>query len=524
MSNTKNSLAQEAQRILDILDGGKTYTSGYIVSRFEKASSDHSTDQLIGHMKDVLVKKAKSQEFFKQSEITALYDQMYGLSGGQSAFRVVLSDLLSEDHQISEASHKGSNIRKMEEKSLSPFFKNTEMSDAYAAAFSLGGANSFATFNPKQDSSVVKAVVAKLASLGYTPVETAVVQQNDHFALCVASFNTPSFKKVAVKIPVQITNGMTHDPEVLIDGDKTIKLSKDNLYLNIKALENELKQNSHKKLASMRADDTPAIITKKVTTPKALESFVELESTLLAATSRFDSNQIQVARNMLSSELISFGAFQPDIKIANSEQKGIVFSAYIPTEVGKTVIHVPVEIVNGKPMIPSKFAVDMESGKHKVYDFSRSGYNDFIVNISPKSQSLTVARHTGELSRMSHQELVDRIIEGVSSQDYKLSEDALAVIEQKFGTESFKKALDQFTRLLKHSSTNSSTRKTFIEQAIKRGELITVPTSVELYAPKLGLPLSKISFDEKGRLVPKGRREKSDNNSALISTNQIILT
>ena len=53
-----------------------------------------------------------------------------------------------------------------------------------------------------------------------------------------------------------------------------------------------------------------------------------------------------------------------------------------------------------------------------------------------------------------------------------------------------------------------------------------MPTSVELYSPKLALPLSKITFDDKGRVIAKGRRSKSDNmiQDAAISSSRIILT
>jgi hypothetical protein len=170
--------------------------------------------------------------------------------------------------------------------------------------------------------------------------------------------------------------------------------------------------------------------------------------------------------------------------------------------------------------------VDTAPGSHRVYDFGQAGYDDFIKNIRPKSVNLNIARHTGELSKMSYHQLMDRVLEGVSTKDYKLSEDALNVIQNRFDGEQFKFALDKFSQLLRHSSTNSSQRREFVEAAIKNGELIKIPTSVELYSPKLGLPLSKVTFDDKGRVIAKGRRSKSDNSvqDAMISNSKIVLT
>jgi hypothetical protein len=50
---------------------------------------------------------------------------------------------------------------------------------------------------------------------------------------------------------------------------------------------------------------------------------------------------------------------------------------------------------------------------------------------------------------------------------------------------------------------------------------------VEWFCPKLGLPLSKVAFDEKGRPVPKFRNEKRNLESidgTVISTSKIVMS
>jgi hypothetical protein len=518
-------MAKEAKRLLDLINNGKSYTSGYVVSRFEKAAHQHPTDQLIGNMRDVLVKRASSQPFVTQKEIGSVYDRMIGLAGGHTAFRGTLGDLLPEDRQVKKVAYSGSNIRTMEENAVNPLYKDSELSNAFSVLFSMGNDSSFGSYAPGQDKSIEKAVIGKLSSLNCVPNSVKIMNRNEHFALCLAFYDTSSFNKVAVKLPVSLSNGAPSAPDSIIEDGSLIPLTSRNLLVHLKAQENEVRQGAHKKMAGMRGSDKPQIEIEKMVVPKSLERFADLENALIATVSKFDTNQIQMATGMIASELSSFGAYRPDVRVASSDDKSIMFDAFIPTELGRTVVHVPVEMPNGKPILPSRFAVDMEAGKHQVYDFSQKGYDDFRRNIKPQSETLNVARHTGELSKMSYHQLMDRVLEGVSSQDYKLSEDALSTIQSRFGGDQFKIALDKFSQLLRHSSSNSSQRKTYIEAAVKKGELIRVPTSVELYSPKLGLPLSKISFDDKGRVIAKGRRSKSDNiQDAAISSSRIVLT
>jgi hypothetical protein len=139
---------------------------------------------------------------------------------------------------------------------------------------------------------------------------------------------------------------------------------------------------------------------------------------------------------------------------------------------------------------------------------------------------LKVSREVEEMNRLSYPQLIDQVTEGVTVSDFRKAEDALATIETKFGGQKYISALDMFSKLLKHSANNSE-RDDHIKNALDRGELIRVPTSVQLYCPKLGLPVSKVAFDEKGRMIPATRALKSDplkETGAMISASRIVLS
>jgi hypothetical protein len=245
---------------------------------------------------------------------------------------------------------------------------------------------------------------------------------------------------------------------------------------------------------------------------------------LIAAASKFKTEEINMAVATLDAELNGFGIKSPEIKIASSSPRGLVFDVAIPTKLGRSQISVPVEIHNGIVSLPSKFSSNASSKEEVVFDFSKRGFERFSSSLNPKSYSIKLARESGPLSAMSYHQLMDQIIEGVAHKDYKTAEDALDTIEKRFGGNQYLVAFDQFTQLLKHSS-DGSKRQQLIKEAFNRGDLIKVPTSVELYCPKLGLPVSKVAFDEKGRVVAMGRDKKMETlRDSMISTNKIVFT
>jgi hypothetical protein len=525
MSNQIKNILKEASATLETLQNGKTYPVRYVIDRLNKASEDYPTDQLIGNMRDVLQKVASQKDLISQKEIGNLYDKMYGLAGGQTGFRQSVGDLLPEDRQFKKVAHPGSSSRTLEEKTLAPIHKESELSNAFSVLFSIGSDSSFGTFKPGQDKSVQKAVISKLSSLGYAPEGVDIVHSNDHFALCSANYKTTAFNKVSTLIPVQITDGVTREPEHVILGGEAVILDRANLFTAIKEAEHDSKNRSNRKFASERGDGTPELQIEKAVVPVSLRELTDLENNLIAAASKFTSNEINMAIATVSAELNSFGIKSSEIKIASSNKDGLTFSVNIPTKLGKSQITVPVEIHNGIVALPSRFASDGGTKEEAVFDFSREGFERFASTLTPGSRSIKIARDSGPLSEMSYQQLMDQMVEGVASKDYKLAEDSLEVIASRFGGNQYLVAFDQYSQLLKHSSEGSK-RQQLIKEAFDRGDLIKVPTSVDLYCPKLGLPVSKVTFDEKGRVIPAGRRAKSENQvqDAMISNSRILLT
>jgi hypothetical protein len=511
-------IVEQAKLALDKLNNGKTYPTSYVVGRLEKSVANNPGDALIGYMRDVFSKRASNQSFVSQKEITEAYDSLYGMSGGRSSFRNELEDLLMSKQAAEPQERTGTASRIPYEKSLEPLYAPSDLSEELGGAFSLNDKASFAALSNNTLRRAEKFAKLQLTALDYTPSEVTAIRSNEHFVLCNASVSTSDFTQVNIPIPVQVTNGMPTLPTSFVQGDTLVKLNKENLFVFVKDQRNFTKKASRGKYEAQRAFgelrvESPAM-------PSALEKFANLDNELVAAATLFSRDQVNNAINVVSAELSSLGLNRTQIKLASANDKTLNFLVSIPSAGGQVSAEIPVDMPNGMPVIPSHLSV-----ASKVYRLNEAGLKSLLAYAAETPSINKVSRETEEMGRMTYAQLVDQIDAGVASSNFKQAEAALDVIGSKFGSTKYLASLDRFSKLLKHSSGNAE-RDDLIKAAVDRGDLISVSTSVQLYCPKLGLPLSKVAFDEKGRVIPKTRVAQTldSNSGALISTSKITLT
>jgi len=508
------NIIKAAQAALGQLDNGNLYTSAYVAERFVRAADEKPNDILINSMRDVIVKKASSSAFMSQSDVKSIYDQMLGLGGNRSAFRTVLGDLLPEERQYLEKKHENNSHLKATTGAVAMPYKNKELSDAFEVVLDLNRGISNKK-NRNLTSSVKKAVVSALSGIGYAPRSIDVIAENDHFALCAAIYSD-GYNKVALHLPVQITNGLVNPPSSLTNGETTIPLTKDNVWLAIKEAKEEKKYYSQKKVAGRR-EPLDSIPTEKKVLPQSLDKFANLENDLMMARASHDDRILRKGMVLVSNELKGLGFFNPQVKFGSSSQTGVVYSAEVPTVKGHVNVRVPVEIHNGQTILPSKFYT-----ADNVYDFSKAGYDSFNNRLNT-SASLGFDRERKEMGDQSYHQLMDQLLEGVASKNYKKAENALMVIQRRFEKSHYVSAFKHYQDLLKHSSAVETDRTRHIKVAIERGDLIKHPTTVQWYCPKLALPLSKIAFDAQGRPMPMHRlkSQNADSEQVMINTSNI---
>ena len=87
-------LKLEAEKAIERLVSGKTYTSKYALDRINAALDKNPNDVLIGTMRDTVEKYAQKNPFITQAKIGSFYDHLCGFSHNRGAFRDNLEDLL----------------------------------------------------------------------------------------------------------------------------------------------------------------------------------------------------------------------------------------------------------------------------------------------------------------------------------------------------------------------------------------------------------------------------------------------
>lgn len=512
-----SKLKLEAEKAIEKLVNGKTYTTKYALDRINSALDKNPRDVLIGTMRDAVEKYAQKNPFITQEKIGSMYDHLCGMSYNKGAFRDNLEDLLPVRNHISPDITKGASGSRMDHVGqLPPLVEDSELSKELSGVFSLDSGPSIPNYNNNTLKRAEKFAKVQLNSIGHPPINVSAVRSNNHFVLCSATYKMANHDTVNVAIPVGIHNGAPSLPDSFIKGGSLVSLNKDSLFLHLKEAQNDLSKSRSKsefrKNSSIKINNIPV--------PSILEGLANIDDALVVAASKFSPEQVKMASNVVASELSGYGVVNPQISVSSASNNSIVFSADIPTKRGRLAVSIPVEMVNANPILPSSFSFN-----ENTYNFSADGFNKFSNDISA-SKNGVLSRQKKDMSKQSYHALVDTMIDGVSSGDFRMAEDALATIGQKFDAGQYRAAFDKFSKLLKHSSKNSD-REKLIKSALKSGELIMVSTSVEPYCPKLGLPVSKIAFDDRGRMIPARRSSKADNlaeSGAMMSTYNISIS
>ncbi len=513
-----SNIAKQAQAALEALQNGKTYSSRYVADRLAVAAESNSQDALICHMRDVFQKHASSNQFVNQKQIAEVYEKLYGMSNGKSSFRQTCGDLLPSKYSSAISTQVGAeHMRVPYEEKLEPLYgERSDLSDELSGVFDLNKNSSFSAHSDSAIKRAEKYTKLQLVSMGYEPTSVKAVQKNDHFILCSASVDTSDHMQVNIPVPVQLSNGSPTLPTHFIQDGGLVKLNKENVFVFVKDSSNNIKKTARQAFEGQRSIrefevDTPFL-------PAALEKFAKLEDDLVAAATSFSPAQVRAATNVVALEFSDL-VKNPQVKVASSNARTLTFDVRVPTASGDVAVQVPVDMPEGSPVIPTKFNYNGAS-----YKINSDSLNK-IASVKNESKAL-VSREVEEMSRLAYNQLMDRVVDGTSRGDLKLAEDALATINAKFGGEQYIAALNQFSSLLKHASGNSD-REKLVKQALANGTFIRVPTSAELYCPKLGLPASKVGFDEAGRPVPLRRLasvEDIESTGASISSYSIKLS
>ena len=514
-------LLKQAQNALKYLEGGKEYPTSLIYGKVSMAAEKHNRDILLNTMRDVLEKKAQTQQFISEKEISDLYNSLYKYSGSHSEFRNELGYLLPENFGAAKAPERGAEYSRIDMgKKIEPIqdMDRGFYEDSYAISSSLTSypKGAFASISDPIIKKAEKFAKVQLKSVGCPPVSVKAITKNAHFVLCNATYPTQNNREATIKVPVQIENGFPLLPSHFIDGENLIELNKTNIFAHIKNTDTHLQKEARSKFGELRSQGFVSI--ERTDLSNRISKWANFEQEIIDASTKYDKNVVKLANNILSMEMKSFGLSNPQVKLANSYENGLIFDAEINTPNGKTKIEIPVEVVNNQPIPPLKFSYN-----NQTINFDKKGFSH-LFNI--KKTAGKISLNTDYSENFDYNQLMNIMIVSANNGDFKGAEDALYSIQSKYSGQQSINAISKYSQLLKNNSENKE-RDAFVKAAVQRGDLIKTPTSFDLYSPKFKMPLSKLSFDAMGNLIPNYRSQQDnqkDSEKFSISTHQIKLT
>jgi hypothetical protein len=498
-----SKIAKNAKNILERIDNGKSYPSGYVANKMESFHFSNPGDQLAANISQVIKKIASNRPVINESEIRDIYNKFYNFSNGDSNFRSEMSEFFGDESRISKtASAKPSIDRVGQDMSYVKIGGDSDLSKSFEKIFSLGKEKSFGTYDKSLDKRATKIVSLELKSMGLEPTSVSVSTGNSHFLLCNAQFKNSDFTTSNLNIPVQISSGSISLPNSMIVDGQISKLTKEAALVEIKNQQLSKRASGQFNYENMR--DNHEIKMPTISLPENMKDMVDYETILAEASSGIDKSTLTKASSLVRSEIKSAGIPVSSVAFSSASNNRVLFLAKIATAGGQRDIFVPVELSGSKINMPSRF---FDSSKNE-YDFSSDGFLSFASSSKATFDKVaSISRESDDMNRLSYQQLMDRVIAGVSNDDYRLSEDAISVIGNKF-PEKIAHALEDFQNIIKKAAKKQSDDE-IVKTAVKKGILIKRSNSIELFCPKLGLPLSKIDFDERGNPVPKHRSKSS---------------
>ena len=507
-------LRTNAEKALSRMQGENSYNTKYVLRRLNASLEKHPYDSVIGSVRDVIKKVASKQDFITKKELSSIHGHLSGLNK-DSVFRDELGDLIFSQHNLDMIKKDASKIRVNAERNIETGLEKgsdlEKMSKEFEGVFNFNK-ESFSRISENSNSKAEKFASIQLNSIGMPANEIKTVTSNNHYILCNASFSTSNFDKINVAIPVKVNNGMPELPTQFVENGKLTDLNKQNLLIHIKASQEENSRSRKNKYASQRDD---AFDKTFVNVKSASNEGNQLDDAILESQSKF-SPMINLARNLVDSELRSFGFRSNNIKYASSGDNSITYSADISGFPSSVEIEVPMS--NGRPLIPNLFTFAGQKRR-----FSEIELKKVASTISKTASSFS--NFNKAYTNMSYNEIISEMSKAAVNKDYKVAEDCLSFIQSKFGSQEYLNAFNKFSSILKHSSVDSD-RDALVKAALNRGELIRTPNSIELYSPKYAMPLSKLAFDDKGNLIPARALRSTEQGLTYcnINTSKIILS
>jgi hypothetical protein len=324
-----------------------------------------------------------------------------------------------------------------------------------------------------------RGIEIELQSLGFSQPTVEVAAKDNNFVVFAAEVGTRK-GRVPFLVPAEIKSGSVLMPSVFVSGDEFKDLTLDNIKSHVISAEaskqvspqavlstlNRLTgKTSNQNKVSVASDDgqmsfaspelfmdplgfdqpVADIISDRadpVAMPAELVGLSQdmIHETLVEAGLSFDRETVLAAKKVVSNELRLAKISHDTIKVASEFNGGITLVTNVSGRGGKKKIEVPVEVVNGYPLIPGSFT----SGAFAA-SFDEAGLQSFANQAEGAAFDPFISDKYG----MSFDQLHKMALRKAAYGDFIEATEVLTVINEKFGHDFHRIAHDDLIDLLK---------------------------------------------------------------------------
>lgn len=475
------SLFREAHQMAEnvIADSLKVFNVVQILPRFEAAINELRHDYVIGHIYEILKKKATDiDSVVTASDFQKWYGELIGLNPN-SEFRVLFADLLP--NRVDDIRGNAANIRHEYYDSFRDLTQKStieesviETKTAEDTTGSLSDDLLMLSLNFGSDimDRGLEVVKTELKSFGGENIKASVRCGNQNYLLYTVNFENKGIS-VEAGVPVEVKDNLVLLPELLTANGRTYSFDRKGIDTLINDVENIRTKRARDKFSDVRinegrddisrslkaeedsnieVDEFDTIIPQVNLPDELLDVEAIMIDAVLQKESKFDNTVVQNGRGVLSNELKALGYKEHSISFTGDYKNGCVYKVSLLDGKKKIAIQVPMEIRQNKALIPGVFlAADVKLGdpQSKLYDFNTNGFQKFA---SDNVEFIDEIRYDAGLLNMSLNELNKIIHAATLKSEHAIAREALNLIQDKFGAESHAIALGNYQHWIEQAS------------------------------------------------------------------------
>jgi len=490
-----SKLAREAAELLS----GREYFVSTVLERVRQAANKYPHDGAIRTAQNVLegrVAKQGSLATISQNDFSEIYREVSGL-GLATNFRETLGDLLIDAAPERDAHYNEDFASSLRSSGTELDISDPDMVESLAGLF---GEPSNVAKGSFVDNGR-KGVELELSSLGFSNPSVEIAARNDKFVVYAAAIESTGGRFAAL-IPAEVKLGTVLMPSVFVSGSEFVDFNKSNLMAHAQMISqgmrnaepakvlsaltaNAVSKESFESVTADMSDDialnSPGLYQSDIEpvrqdmlelevpnpeVPEALAHLTEsmVREALVESGLSYNTELITNAKALVSSELRSMGIPCNKVTVASEFDGGICIAANLTGPGGVKTIEVPVEVVNGRILMPSVFTSGVVA---KPFDVS--SLKSFASDDNGGKFSAIYSDKYG----MSFPDLHDLTLKSASYGNFVDVEECLAVISENYGDQLHKVAFDDLMGLLAlgfNDSEESDGMDKYMKEAIDKAQ------------------------------------------------------